>query len=335
MINSLIKDSHMGPRFCPQNSYSGRSAYKPQDNIVTKDKSNHSTSVTIRKPAEPNFCGFSSSRLANADIFVDLIKTARTFLNYTSKHKQVIDLLDESVKTLMDSSHHPDENVTRFLDLHKDSVQAVIKTTKDILNDEHKKDPLDAKNLVRKTKNAINTAVRVYPTVEKPSWIYTNNYIKKLFIMADNSQSVFGALFALVLTGIFRPATIIALPGQKKNKDDKKYAAAHSVASGIIGYIIALAISSPIAKAMKKLEDEPEKFLKKDTLKYLRKKGAVNTAKKYVNILHEAILAFPRAAITIALIPPILKHVFGYELKKDKPVADNTKTSQGINGGSK
>lgn len=375
MINSLSKDSHMGPSFCPPILYSGRGAYKPQVNIVTQNKSDPRISVTINKPAEVNFCGFSSSRLANDDTFKELIRTTRIFLGHEKlpktknliqktknfftnrkKHKELTTFINNLVHSLIyndktisikdKESLEPGikevnefitsnkADVERFLGLHQDNLQTVIKRTKEILIDEHQKDPLDAKNLVRKTKNAINTALGAYPAVEKQGKLFTSETLRKFFIMADNSQSVFGALFALILTGIFRPATIMALPGQKKNKDDKKYAAAHSVASGLIGYGIALIISSPIAKAMKKLEDEPDKFLTKYTVRYLRKKGAVNTAKKYVNILHEVILAFPRAAITIALIPPILKHVFGYELKKNKTLADNTKTPKDFNGGS-
>ena len=54
------------------------------------------------------------------------------------------------------------------------------------------------------------------------------------------------ALFSLVLAGILRPATIMALPGGKeKEKQDKINAAAHSVASGIIGFISATIIMTP------------------------------------------------------------------------------------------
>lgn len=374
MINSLYKDSHMGPRFCPPILYSGRGAYKTEGNSVTKNKqclsvANNDDRISVNKPAEVNFCGFSSSRLANDDIFKELIIKTRVLLGHeelpdtknifqrvknffveTKRHKQLMDLINNVILSHMNEdvtiSKEAKKNlginqdklqeylnsnkdiVKRFLDSQRDLFLNVIKRAQQILAEEHDKDPIKPEHMPRKTKNAINTAVNAYPTVEKPGKIYNSKTLRNFFIMADNSQSVFGAFFALILTGLFRPATIMVLPGQKKNKDDKKYAAAHSVASGLIGYAIALVISSPIASAMKKLEKEPEKFLTKDAVEYLRHKKPVNTAKLYVNMLHEAILAFPRAAITIALIPPILKHVFGYESKKNKSVADHTRVVQ-------
>lgn len=152
------------------------------------------------------------------------------------------------------------------------------------------------------------------------SKIYTSKWVKKFLEKAADSQAVFGAIFALGITCFLRPAAIIVTPS-KKNKDDQKYAAAHSIASGIIAYFFTYIICEPISRAVKKISKEPTAFIK-NRESYLVKDGkALKTAGTYLNMLPEAvIIAAPRAALTIALIPIILKYVFGMEKKKDGDV---------------
>lgn len=137
------------------------------------------------------------------------------------------------------------------------------------------------------------------------------------------------ALFSLVLAGMLRPATIMALPGDK-DKEDKINAAAHSVASAVIGFISATVVMSPFDAAMKKVKNDPAKYLGKKAEAYLgdlKAKGLAKTAKfKNVETLMkmgpDIIIGIPRSIITIALIPPVLKYVFGIDKKsKDKKVS--------------
>ncbi len=149
------------------------------------------------------------------------------------------------------------------------------------------------------------------------------------------------ALVALVLAGIMRPATIMSLPG-KKDKDDKTYAAGHSMASGIIGFIFSTALTSPFDESIKKVFAEDGEFagpkLKKisdEIAKYkaLEEKGELTAEslkklktlvkkqeamKTFLKNVPDWIIAVPRAMLTIALIPPILKYVFGLEKKKSQ-----------------
>lgn len=146
------------------------------------------------------------------------------------------------------------------------------------------------------------------------------------------------ALIALVLAGIMRPATIMALPG-KKDKEDKIYASGHAMASGIIGFIASTIVTSPFDESIKKVFDQKKfargNFKKMDEeiakltkekdaktiteeaakkLKSLtRKRDALNTLIKNIP---DWVIGVPRAMLTIALIPPILKYVFGLEKKK-------------------
>lgn len=154
------------------------------------------------------------------------------------------------------------------------------------------------------------------------------------------------ALIALGLAGVLRPATILALPG-KKDKDDKTYAAGHAFASGVVGFIASLILTSPLDTALNKLYDNKKDFFGSKTLQKIQqeinekevlkkagtldeagqkalkalynKKGAIKTLVKNIP---DWIIAVPRATITIALIPPILKYVFGMEKKKKPQVQD-------------
>lgn len=136
------------------------------------------------------------------------------------------------------------------------------------------------------------------------------------------------ALFSLVLAGILRPATIMALPDEisGKNKKDKLNAAAHAVSSGVIGFISSTIIMSPFDAAMKKIKADPAKYLGKGAEKYLgdlKAKGLTKTPKfknveKLIKMGPDIVIGIPRAWITIALIPPILKYVFGIDSEKDK-----------------
>lgn len=139
------------------------------------------------------------------------------------------------------------------------------------------------------------------------------------------------ALFSLVLAGILRPATILSLPG-KKDKADKRNAAAHAVSSGVIGFISATILMSPFDAAMKKVKADPIKYLgigkkAESYLGDLKAKGLAKTQKfKNVETLMkmgpDIIIGIPRSMITITLIPLILKYVFGLEKKNKEAKAE-------------
>ena len=159
----------------------------------------------------------------------------------------------------------------------------------------------------------------------------------KILTMAEESPIVCNSLFALGLAGILRPATLIAMGG-KKDKEDNIYASGHAVSSGIIGFISSIILTTPLNKMVDRIKnaDNPELYLKEKTVKLLGL-DAAKDAKAVKAIMKEGtlfknmqnivklgsgiIIGVPQAMITIALIPPILKYVFGIEKKpKGAPV---------------
>ena len=177
--------------------------------------------------------------------------------------------------------------------------------------------------------------------------------LNKLNTLCADSGVIAASLIALFYAVGLRPAAIMSLPG-KKDRDDKIYASGHAMASGIIGFVFSSIVMSPLDAGSKKVKDEAAKIQKriadarekgisltteeliKDS-KYLNEKfikifGKVKDGKvsKFQNKMFEntvKILEFApdtlffgimKAMLTIALIPPILKYVFGVEKKSSK-----------------
>ena len=180
--------------------------------------------------------------------------------------------------------------------------------------------------------------------------ILKSNWFGKFAKYSHEHNISTSALIALVLAGILRPATIMSLPG-KKDKEDKIYASGHAMASGILGFIVSTAVTSPFDESIKKVFDPKKGFAKgkfkemtdriakleaekaartiteeaKNELKNLtKKKDALSTL---VKMLPDWVIGVPRAILTIALIPPILKYVFGVE-KKKKPKPDEIQQAE-------
>ena len=181
-------------------------------------------------------------------------------------------------------------------------------------------------------------------TTIKKGGILTKNWFNKFLEQTYHHNIATSALVALGLAGVMRPATIMALPGEK-DKEDKIYASGHSLASAILGFVASIILTSPLDIAVKKLFENPEKLGSKKLAKMKRisadlekradmrnsageiinrksrelfkamnkHKGSLETLAKN---LPDWIIAVPRAILTIALIPPILKYIFGVEKKK-------------------
>ena len=132
-----------------------------------------------------------------------------------------------------------------------------------------------------------------------------NKYFNKfLDILADNSL-IADALIALGLTTIARPASIYIIPA--KNEHEKKknnYQVAHSCATGILGLGTTIAVAEPVKRGVKKLMNNPSKYMKKDA-SYIKENARV--FKETAGRLHQPIFLPVRAALTIMIVPPILK----------------------------
>ena len=145
--------------------------------------------------------------------------------------------------------------------------------------------------------------------------VMQSNIFKKGLEFAADNGALFAAGIALATTVLLRPMAIFATPGVKK--ENKEYACAKSIASGAIGFGVMALVSTPIAQAVKKINKNPEKYLKTETIKNLSEQGKDFVAsKKYklaTNVFKlgaDFVSAIPKALLTCALIPPIMLWLF-------------------------
>ena len=163
--------------------------------------------------------------------------------------------------------------------------------------------------------------------------IFRADKFQKLLEVFENKTVVASTLVALIVAGVARPLTNIAMAG-KNDKEDSMYAAAHAISSAVIGFVISSIVMAPFDKAFRKIKDDPKKYLqgleemldvKEIGKRKLEKSKPYKKISKMAQMIPDTlVLGIPKAMLTIALIPPILKYVFHLEKGNKKEVAKNT-----------
>lgn len=150
--------------------------------------------------------------------------------------------------------------------------------------------------------------------------IYTSKIIKKGLEFAADNSLLFGASASFILSSVVRSPIILLTP--HTNKENKKYACAKSLASGAVNYLAVLAVSMPFAKAINKIDKNPKKYLKKDTIKILQsgekslaKSRRYSFATQLFKLGLGFLLAAPKSVLTCSLIPSVMSKISS---KKDK-----------------
>lgn len=144
---------------------------------------------------------------------------------------------------------------------------------------------------------------------------------KFLDILADNSL-IADALIALGLTTVARPASIYIIPTKDPvEKRKNNYQVGHSIATGLLGLGTTIAVAEPVKRGVKKVLNNPEKYMKTDT-SYVRNNSRV--FKETAGRLHQPIFLPLRAMLTIAIVRPILE-AMGLS-KHGKPLDEASKT---------
>lgn len=192
----------------------------------------------------------------------------------------------------------------------------------------------------KKTANVISFGGLSLSKVQKIKksglWKFLNKkWLENFIAKADSSQTLFDALFALVLTCVLRPAAIM-VQSNDKNRNKNKKAAAHSISSGIIGYGFAKVVFSPIKNAIDKIKAHPDfyakgaekffryadKYTNKSMYKTMSASKRMQTFTMLFNKSAEVLTASVRSGITIAMIPYIDKYVLNPLFGSKDPVSD-------------
>ena len=86
----------------------------------------------------------------------------------------------------------------------------------------------------------------------------------KVLEVAAENQNVCQAGFALGICCAMRPASNYLVT---KDKKDAGYASAHSVSSGLIGFVWPLVLATPLAVGIKRVLAKPQKYLRPEVVK--------------------------------------------------------------------
>ena len=164
-----------------------------------------------------------------------------------------------------------------------------------------------------------------------PEKFFASNFAKKMINMAEHNASLFESTFVLALCSTLRPITVMATPGAPV--EDRKYAAAKSVATGIIGFALTAAVFIPIAAATKNLGKLAKEGILKNGF------PAANSAKykvvEYVTSYVPRFVVAPLEAMALfALVPPIV-HKFLDKKPRQEAETFSFQQKTRVNPGSK
>lgn len=164
--------------------------------------------------------------------------------------------------------------------------------------------------------------------------VYTSRAVKKGLELASSNGALFGASATVAFSAV-RPISIMCTP--HTDKENKKIASAKSIASGLINLGLMLLLSVPLAKSIKKIDNQPSKYLKNETVKALKENGKELTdSKGYVFATQlfklgiASLVAVPKAIMTASGTPYIV-NMFSTD-KKNKNVSFHGLTDKTASG---
>ena len=145
--------------------------------------------------------------------------------------------------------------------------------------------------------------------------LYNSNILKRGLEFASDNSALFVAGTSLALSTVVRPLSILAAP--KADKENKKLACAKSISSSMIGYLIMLGVSLPLARGVKRIDKRPALYLRPRAIELLRDSGKSLQESRGYQLATQTfklglgmIVAAPKAVLTSSLIPKVMG-VFG------------------------
>ncbi len=150
-----------------------------------------------------------------------------------------------------------------------------------------------------------------------------NPLLLKSLEAVSNHPATFVASATLFMSAVFRPLAIALTP--KTKKENKKYAIADSISSGVVKFAINEAIALPIENAINYINKNPEKFLNKAAINSMKESGKnlldsrnYKFAQQLVKNTPSLLTAFPKSVIGVALIPVFMNKLFPEKKNKER-----------------
>lgn len=182
-----------------------------------------------------------------------------------------------------------------------------------------------------------NAALKLNGITDK---LFQTNIFEKGLDFAFSKAAVTLAFVSLIVAGVLRPITNLSMAG-KDDREDSIYAASHAIASAGIGFLVSSAVMKPFDDGLKKFSNNIKENLKgleglfgvdKISSRKLAKSKPYQILRKIASMgIDTVLLGIPKALLTIALIPPILKYVFHMEKGKHHNKQEEVKVDNNNN----
>ena len=152
---------------------------------------------------------------------------------------------------------------------------------------------------------------------------YPKGLIHKITKFVRDIPALGEALFILGITTTIRPATVLTVPGPKKA--DRKYAAAHSISTGIVTFAFGLLLFKPLANSAKRLatlalKTEKRKIMKElagiDLIKSLKKAIAKKDVIEKKKILRKIVRKYKEIELKASLGKALKKIIKNNEIQE-------------------
>ena len=142
--------------------------------------------------------------------------------------------------------------------------------------------------------------------------VVSSKAFEKVAEFAGSNSATFNAASSLVMAGVLRPLTIMALPAKNEQEQKNKgNAAAHAIASAVIGFAITSTVMKPISAGLKKVMNNTDKYLPKLSEKMKSNPALEKNVNKVLSFGPDILLAVPRALLTSKLSGYVNKALFG------------------------
>lgn len=151
--------------------------------------------------------------------------------------------------------------------------------------------------------------------------LLNNRFLLKNLEYISEHGSSFTAMTSLFMSLTARPLAIKLTPDTEK--ENKQYAIANSIGSGIIKFGMIEAVALPVENAMNNIDKNPSRFLKPATIKNLTGNAPMLLESKSYKLGAQIlklsagfITAIPKSVLTVALIPVIMDKFFNIRVQK-------------------
>ena len=141
----------------------------------------------------------------------------------------------------------------------------------------------------------------------KVASVLSNKIILKSLDKISEHGTSFAAATSLLFSVGVRPLVIKSTPDVKE--ENKQYAMSNSICSGLVKFGVVEAIAIPIENAIKKIDKNPENYLKQETLKNLTPR-AYKFLTQGIKQTIGLVTAIPKSVLTVAFIPLIMDKIF-------------------------